>query len=40
MKMTAIYTTGSRRGYIPVHDRGVETTPRLVPESLKGYAGI
>ena len=39
MEKIAIYVTGSRRGYIPVFDRGVESTPRPVPESLKGYVG-
>lgn len=39
MKLAAIYRTGSRRGYIPVLIRGVESTPRPVPVSLNGYGG-
>lgn len=39
MKIIATYVTGSRKGYISVHNRGVETMATPVPESLKGYTG-
>ena len=33
------YTTGSRRGYICVANRGVETAPQLIPTDLHGLRG-
>lgn len=39
MMCKAMYTTGSRRGYIPVSVRGEESSLIPVPESLKGLRG-
>ena len=39
MKEITTYTTGSRRGYIRVAARGVETDPQPIPADLHGLRG-
>lgn len=39
MEKTNYYTTGSRRGYIRVANRGVETAPAEIPADLHGLRG-
>ena len=39
MTAKAAFVTGSRWGYIPVFERGVESCLTPIPASLKGYAG-
>lgn len=39
MKEITTWTTGSRRGYIRVANRGVETAPQPVPADLHGLRG-
>lgn len=37
--ITDTYTTGSRRGYIRVTNRGIETAPQPIPADLAGLRG-
>lgn len=39
MKEVTTWTTGSRRGYIRVAARGVETAPQPIPADLHGLRG-
>ena len=39
MKEITTWTTGSRRGYIRVAARGVETAPQPIPADLHGLRG-
>ena len=39
MKEVTTYTTGSRRGYIHVADRGAETAQHPIPSTMTGLRG-